>query len=286
MLALGRWYNLISRTTIRSHFSAELFIIHDRNNHNKPFIEFTTIPAEQSKIHLTVLRRYRKLLQDLIASGSLGDEFGFLEITDIVPLVRKGHFEVRCFLPSLLCTENTQTDSHIRSLALKLQQSMNIQSREIRSRVCQHQVEYKRPTFHFIVETDAKPICAVRCNHENSGNMDLVKAQSVNTRFTVVKPNNVYDLPRDDLLKKVRSAMKTRDYMCGQNCGPEEEEPPKPTRTDSRITTEWEKLWKQRQDARNEARRERKRARQNVGLYRLTRDQSGVTILDLDNDEE
>lgn len=66
----------------------------------------------------------------------------------------------------------------------------------------------------------------------------------------------------------------------------EQNESPKPSRIDPRVVTEWEKLWKQRQSARSDARRERKQARQNVGLYRLVRDQHDVTVLNMGSDEQ
>lgn len=289
MIALRRLYSFVPETIIGNRIPTELFVILSRCNHDGPLVEHGPTYTDRSKLHVNVLRRYRKLLQDVISSGSLGDELGFLQVLDIIPLARKGHFDVRCFLPTLVFAKDIKPDSYIRSLALRLQQSMNAQSKEIRSRICRNQVEYKRPTFHFVVETDAEPPCCVSLDPGNSNNVDYLKADQINAGFTVVKPNNVYGLPREDLLKKVRSAMKRNDYNCGHEYNPEIEaeqnKPPKPFRIDPRVATEWEKLWKQRQSARSDARRERRLARQNLGLCRLVKDQHDVTILNMGSDE-
>ncbi|CAL8096958.1 unnamed protein product [Calicophoron daubneyi] len=228
------------------------------------------------KRHTVILRRYRKVLQDMLRAGSLGEQATLLQIIDLVPGDRKERIEVRCLLPQLYSSSRSQLNSV--SLAVELERFVNTNAGEIRARVSQGRTQYKLPSFHFIIQPeeeitqspDIGGTDSAACEHRTGDGRSLLHC--------VVKPTQVYGLQREHLLNKVRRTRKHQDAHKHEEYISSEATQFSERRTDPRVSAEWARVWKERQDWRTEARRERKRTKQRMGLYRLNVTRDGVVI--------
>ncbi|KAA3673362.1 uncharacterized protein DEA37_0010545 [Paragonimus westermani] len=240
-----------------------------------------------SRKYFNVIKRYRKVLQDLFQTETLAEGSSMLQITEIKPGNIPGHFDVICSLPC--CTApNSDAQSETTSLALKLECGVNSHASELRSRFCHYRKMQKFPSFRFLIQTESNPVSHLHDPETEPESphpficTSSTEDQSVRESDFLsdfVMPTNAYGLPRDQLLQKIRSASKKHEL-----CNWDETGPGRFRSSDSRASADWARFWKQRQDWRTVARRDRRRIRQNTGLYRLTMGHNGVLdIVDEDD---
>ncbi|TGZ59225.1 hypothetical protein CRM22_009191 [Opisthorchis felineus] len=216
------------------------------------------------KKHVKALHKYKKVIQEAIQQGILGEDTTLLQVTDVSPGDRPNLYEVRCALPCLV-TGDALSQARALELAVELECKVNGSSTDFRKRLSSHKI----PKFTFTItsetgdeeinRTSSSTTTAIRGSTWSSPSPPLV---------CCIKPNNVYGLPRDELLQKIRSACKRNELDTDHSS--EQSETDKSSSQNQQVSAMWARLWKERQDWRAEARRERRHLRQTANLHRLT----------------
>ncbi|TGZ59224.1 hypothetical protein CRM22_009191 [Opisthorchis felineus] len=161
------------------------------------------------KKHVKALHKYKKVIQEAIQQGILGEDTTLLQVTDVSPGDRPNLYEVRCALPCLV-TGDALSQARALELAVELECKVNGSSTDFRKRLSSHKI----PKFTFTItsetgdeeinRTSSSTTTAIRGSTWSSPSPPLV---------CCIKPNNVYGLPRDELLQKIRSACKRNELF-------------------------------------------------------------------------
>ncbi|KAF5395813.1 hypothetical protein PHET_11433, partial [Paragonimus heterotremus] len=130
-----------------------------------------------------------------------------------------GHFDVICTLPYYV-TPASVVQSGTTSLALKLECGVNSRASELRSRFCYYRKMQKFPSFRFFIQTESDPLSHLHdpatepeSPHSSicTSSTDEQSVRESDFLSDLVMPTNVYGLPRDQLLQKIRSVSKKHD---------------------------------------------------------------------------
>ncbi|KAG5449937.1 hypothetical protein CSKR_105961 [Clonorchis sinensis] len=252
------------------------FVIHQGLRHLRREVQILVFPGvdygtracvqdcSPQKKHVKALHKYKKVIQEAIQQGTLGEDTTLLQVTDVSPGDRPNLYEVRCALPCLV-TGDALSQARALELAVELECKVNGSSTDFRKRLSSHKI----PKFTFTItsETGDEEISRT----PSSASTDVRDSTWSSPSFPLVsciKPNNVYGLPRDELLQKIRSACKRNELDTDHSS--EQSGADKSSSQSQEVSAMWARLWKKRQDWRAEARRERRYFRQTANLHRLT----------------
>ncbi|TGZ59226.1 hypothetical protein CRM22_009191 [Opisthorchis felineus] len=85
------------------------------------------------KKHVKALHKYKKVIQEAIQQGILGEDTTLLQVTDVSPGDRPNLYEVRCALPCLV-TGDALSQARALELAVELECKVNGSSTDFRTK--------------------------------------------------------------------------------------------------------------------------------------------------------
>ncbi|CAH8612445.1 unnamed protein product [Schistosoma margrebowiei] len=221
----------------------------------------------------------KRYLKEVLSSGVLGAEAASLDIVELIPGDKYAKIDVNCKLPVYNGSNKPSIKQTPTALAFHIQQYMNSGSSELRSLLHKGYPKMKIPVFQFFI---TEQTCIV-----NAPSIDSEHLQSSNdVVFTAIpasiKPNNVYGLERDKLVKIINSrlkAIKKKSHTLEpRNLISDNYEEinitPESIKQDHTSISAWAKYWKESQDWRAIAKRDRRLRHQSTGLEFLTHNQN------------
>ncbi|CAH8864875.1 unnamed protein product [Trichobilharzia szidati] len=227
------------------------------------------------------LLQCKKHLNEILKSGVLGAEAATLDVVELIPGDKYARIDVNCVLPVCNNFTTTSTKQTSATLAFRIQQYVNSGDSELRSYLHKNYPKMKIPIFQFCVTQQTYKV-DVSSNHQKG----IQSPTDSCNLSTSAKPNNVYGLERDKLLKTINSRLKAlrkkshpseaRNLVSEDfGDGDDDDELEKSIslengQRDQNSTIAWAKFWKERQDWRSIARQERRRVNQSIGLNYLT----------------
>ncbi|VDP50078.1 unnamed protein product [Schistosoma mattheei] len=221
-----------------------------------------------------------------------------LKAVKLIPGDKYAKIDVNCKLPVYKGSNKPSIKQTPTALAFHIQQYMNSGSSELRSLLHKGYPKMKIPVFQFFI---TEQTCIV-----NAPSIDSEHLQSSNDVVCTaipasIKPNNVYGLERDKLVKIINSRLKAirkkshtlepRNLVLilGElNAKFEEADSsdlisdnyeeinitPESIKQDNNSISAWAKYWKESQDWRAIAKRDRRLRHQSTGLEFLTHNQN------------
>ncbi|CAH8628054.1 unnamed protein product [Schistosoma rodhaini] len=228
--------------------------------------------------HSRYLIHCKNYLKEVLSSGVLGAEAASLDIIELIPGDKYAKIDVNCKLPVYHSSNKPSVKQTPTALGFYIQQYMNSGSSELRSLLHKGYPKMKIPVFQFFI---TEQTCIV-----NTPSNDSEHFQSSNDVICTaipmsIKPNNVYGLERDKLVKiistRLKAIRKKSHPLESRNLISDSYEEinisPESIKQDHTSITSWAKYWKERQDWRAIAKRDRRLRHQSTGLEFLTHNQ-------------